>query len=91
MAITNDKGETLFAVGWHAGMCGTDAIEGVWAKDEDEAIKGCIEQARDWWDSFNSDEEGDVEPELDIWAEEWDDEVHPSNWAGGEKYSNEFV
>ena len=90
MAITNDKGETLFAVRWHAGMCGTDAIEGVWAVTEDEAIAQCLTAGWEHYYSCNPNEEEDVEPELDIWAEVWNDEVHPQEWPGGAKYAKEF-
>lgn len=94
MPITNDKGLTLFAVMTHAGMCGTDAIMAIWAKDENDAISQC----ESWgWDNYwNFNDEGDTEdedtvsPELDIWAEPWDDEVHPGKWPGGSRYSDSF-
>lgn len=89
--ITRENGDTLFAVKTHAGMCGTDAIDGVWAKDAEEACVLMQDWAREWYDNFNHDEEEDFEPEVELWAEPWDDEVHPSEWPGGAKYSNEFA
>jgi hypothetical protein len=93
MAITNDKGETLFAVRWDAGMCGTEAIEGVWAVTGTEAIEQCIPGAWDHFYSYNheEEEEEDIDPELDIWAEVWDDEVHPQEWPGETKYAKDFI
>lgn len=88
---TNDDGLTLFAVKTHAGMCGTDAIEAVWAKDEDDALEQMLDWAREHFWNFNTVEDlEDMDPELDLWAEPWDDEVHPFEWPGGAKFAKDF-
>lgn len=89
--ITRENGETLFAVQTHAGMCGTDAIDGIWAKNIEEAVAQMIDWGWEHFWNYNSEEDfEDIEAELDIWAEPWDDAVHPYHWPGGCKYSHEF-
>lgn len=67
-----------YVVFWHAGMCGTDCNSGVVEFDnETQAIDAFYSEADDWFWQFNEEEDfKDIEPEIDIWAEEYNPEKH---------------
>lgn len=71
-------------VQYDAGMCGTDMAVAVLAIDEDSAVRQCSDEADDWFWNFNEDEDDDgMEPEINIWAEEYDPKKHDMLKPGG--------
>lgn len=65
----------FFRVNYSAGICGTNTSEVVEANSEEEAVELITDTAWWWFWNFNREEDyEELEPELDIWAEELSDE-----------------
>lgn len=66
-----------YVVHYSAGVCGTDRNEKVEADSEEDAVEQIEDTAWDWREQFADEEEDlEIEPELDIYAELYDPAKH---------------
>jgi hypothetical protein len=85
----------IYAVMYSGPHVGTDNMVLTVAESEDQAIDDLLPEAWEWYEQWLHDEDYDEEGDRicgdgpDIWAEEYDPEIHNSNYPGGppsEKY-----
>jgi hypothetical protein len=85
----------IYFVQYSGPYVGTDTADIVVANDEQDAVDQCYAAAVEWYEGFlETYEDGSpedwVEPEVDIWAEEYDPEKHDGLWPGGNP-SEDFI
>lgn len=77
----------IYAVFFSGPCVGTDTMELVVAKSEEEAIELMLPEAIDWYGNWahedDYDEDGNLVDGPDIWAEEYNPEEHDGKYPGG--------